>query len=46
MPTNTYGPNDNYHNLNSHFFPALIKKAHDCKMKNKKPLQFGELVNH
>tara|TARA_Y100001935_G_C17307578_1_gene513385 strand:- start:186 stop:1112 length:927 start_codon:yes stop_codon:yes gene_type:complete len=38
MPTNTYGPNDNYHNLNSHFFPALIKKAHDCKMKNKKTL--------
>ena len=35
MPTNTYGPNDNYHNLNSHFFPALIKKAHECKIKNK-----------
>ena len=27
MPTNTYGPNDNYHELNSHFFPALIKKV-------------------
>ena len=36
MPTNTYGPNDNYHHLNSHFFPALIKKAHICKIKNKK----------
>ena len=36
MPTNAYGPNDNYHSLNSHFFPALIKKAHDCKIKNKK----------
>ena len=23
MPTNTFGPNDNYHELNSHFFPAL-----------------------
>ena len=36
MPTNAYGPNDNYHSLNSHFFPALIKKAHACKIKNKK----------
>ena len=27
MPTNTYGPNDNYHGLNSHFFPALIKEG-------------------
>ena len=23
MPTNTFGPNDNYDALNSHFFPAL-----------------------
>lgn len=36
MPTNAYGPNDNYHPLNSHFFPALIKKAHECKEKKKK----------
>ena len=36
MPTNAYGPNDNYHSLNSHFFPALIKKAHECKVKKKK----------
>ena len=36
MPTNTYGPNDNYDTDNSHFFPALIKKAHECKIKNKK----------
>ena len=36
MPTNTYGPNDNYDTLNSHFFPALIKKAHECKIKNQK----------
>ena len=26
MPTNTFGPNDNYDLLNSHFFPALLKK--------------------
>ena len=35
MPTNTYGPNDNYHELNSHFFPALIRKCHECKIKKK-----------
>jgi len=38
MPTNTFGPNDNYNELNSHFFPALIKKAHEVKIKNKKEL--------
>jgi len=38
MPTNTFGPNDNYDVLNSHFFPALIKKVHDLKLKNKKEL--------
>ncbi|MDB9739022.1 GDP-L-fucose synthase [Candidatus Pelagibacter sp.] len=27
MPTNTFGPNDNYDELNSHFLPALIKKV-------------------
>ena len=36
MPTNTYGPNDNYDKTNSHFFPALIKKVHKLKStKNK-----------
>ena len=35
MPTNLYGPNDNYHNLNSHFYPALISKIYHAK-KNKK----------
>jgi len=34
MPTNLYGPNDNYHSQNSHFFPALIRKIHLAK-KNK-----------
>ena len=38
MPTNTYGPNDNYHELNSHFFPSLIRKAHEIKIKKKKQL--------
>jgi len=39
MPTNTYGPNDNYNSLDSHFFPALIKKAHECKIKNQKTFE-------
>ena len=38
MPTNTFGPNDNYNDLNSHFIPALIKKAHNLKKKDKKQL--------
>ena len=43
MPTNTFGPNDNYDLLNSHFIPALIKKIHDLKKKIKNRLQFGEM---
>tara|TARA_B100000780_G_C21029973_1_gene412972 strand:+ start:12 stop:953 length:942 start_codon:yes stop_codon:yes gene_type:complete len=35
MPTNTFGPNDNYTDLVSHFVPSLIKKIHKMK-KNKK----------
>jgi len=38
MPTNTFGPNDNYDQLNSHFFPSLIRKAQEIKDKNKKEL--------
>ena len=38
MPTNTYGPNDNYDLMTSHFFPAIIRKAHMCKIKNKKSI--------
>jgi GDP-L-fucose synthase len=33
MPSNTYGPNDNYNLHNSHFFPALIRKIHNAKIK-------------
>jgi len=39
MPTNTYGPNDNYDELNSHFFPALIKKIHKIKINKSKTLK-------
>ena len=38
MPTNTFGPNDNYDQLNSHFFPSLIRKIYEIKNKNKKKL--------
>lgn len=36
MPTNLYGPNDNYHPVNSHVLPALIRKFHEAKL-NKQP---------
>ena len=35
MPTNLYGPNDNYDLQNSHVIPALIKKIYDAKQKSK-----------
>tara|TARA_B100000902_G_scaffold399465_1_gene470445 strand:- start:864 stop:1511 length:648 start_codon:yes stop_codon:yes gene_type:complete len=38
MPTNTFGPNDNYHKDNSHFFPALIRKVHNIKISKKKEI--------
>ena len=38
MPTNTFGPNDNYNSLNSHFFPSLIKKIHTIKKYKKNTL--------
>jgi GDP-L-fucose synthase len=34
MPTNLYGPNDNYHPSNSHVLPALIRKFHEAKANN------------
>jgi len=36
MPTNTFGPNDNYDFEDSHFFPALLKKIIIAKKNNKK----------
>tara|TARA_B100000900_G_scaffold328545_1_gene288822 strand:- start:99 stop:1037 length:939 start_codon:yes stop_codon:yes gene_type:complete len=38
MPTNTFGPNDNYDPLNSHFFPSLIRKIHNIKNRKSKNL--------
>jgi len=34
MPTNLYGPNDNYNLQNSHVLPALIRKFHEAKKNN------------
>lgn len=34
MPTNLYGPNDNYHSVNSHVLPALIRRFHEAKENN------------
>jgi len=39
MPTNLYGPNDNYDLSGSHVLPALIRKAHEAKVRGA-----GELV--
>ena len=34
MPTNLYGPGDNYHPENSHVIPALIRRFHEAKVSN------------
>ena len=34
MPTNLYGPNDNYHPTHSHVVPALIRRFHEAKEQN------------
>ena len=36
MPTNLYGPGDNYHPENSHVVPALIRRFHEAKENNQK----------
>ena len=36
MPTNLYGPGDNYHPQNSHVLPSLIRRFHEAKIKEKK----------
>jgi GDP-L-fucose synthase len=36
MPTNIYGPGDNFDLEKSHVLPALIRKVHDAKMKNQR----------
>jgi GDP-L-fucose synthase len=36
IPTNLYGPGDNYHPENSHVIPALIQRFHEAKINNEK----------
>jgi len=36
MPTNLYGPNDNFHPENSHVIPGLIRRFHEAKITNAK----------
>lgn len=36
MPTNLYGPNDNFHPENSHVIPALIRRFHEAKLRGDK----------
>jgi GDP-L-fucose synthase len=38
MPTNVYGPEDNYDLLNAHAFPAILRKAHEAKISNDKSM--------
>ncbi|WP_303317371.1 GDP-L-fucose synthase [Flavivirga abyssicola] len=39
MPTNLYGPNDNYDLNNSHVLPALLRKFHEAKINNKSTVE-------
>ena len=39
MPTNLYGPNDNFHHKHSHVLPALIRRFHEAKVNNDSELK-------
>jgi len=39
MPTNLYGPNDNFNLKTSHVLPALIRKFHEAKIENKESVE-------
>ncbi len=39
MPTNLYGPNDNFHPEHSHVLPALVRRFHDAKMSGASSIQ-------
>ncbi len=42
MPTNLYGPGDNYHPENSHVLPALIRKFHEAKQNDSEVTLWGD----
>ena len=39
MPTNLYGPGDNYHSLNSHVIPGMIRRLHEAKINGYKEVK-------
>lgn len=39
MPTNLYGPNDNYHKDNAHALPMLLRRFHEAKLKDDKSVE-------
>ncbi len=39
MPTNLYGPNDNFDLKSSHVLPAMIRKFHEAKLKGNAPVE-------
>ena len=45
MPTNLYGPNDNFSENESHVIPGLISRMHKAKLSQEPVLIFGELVS-
>ena len=45
MPSNLYGPGDNYHPVNSHVLAAFIRKIYEAKTNHKNQLHFGAAVN-
>ena len=45
MPTNLYGPGDNYHPENSHVIPGLIHRFHHARVMSRRSVGFGGLVS-
>ncbi|RUQ60733.1 NAD-dependent epimerase/dehydratase family protein, partial [Brucella melitensis] len=41
MPTNLYGPNDNFDPTSSHVLPALIRRVHEARMRGAEEVCFG-----
>ena len=46
MPTNLYGPHDNYDLQGSHVMPAMIRKFHDAKEKGEKTVELWGSGEH
>ena len=42
MPTNLYGPGDNFHLENSHVIPALIRRFHEAKKQEASEVLYGD----